>query len=62
MVELDDGALINGWLICRGAGLLEWENRIHPPRKLNMDATVIHKRKLFLTIFMLVAFLRNPSA
>jgi hypothetical protein len=50
-------ALIAGWLICSGAGLLECERMIHPPRKLNTEAMVSHARKLFLTIFMIRAFL-----
>jgi hypothetical protein len=50
--ELELGALITGCLNCSGAGLLECENKIQPPRKLNKDAMVIHARKPFLTIFI----------
>jgi hypothetical protein len=55
-VGLPDGALIEGWLVCNGAGLGEWENSTQPPRKLNTAAMVIQTRMPFLTIFICPAF------
>jgi hypothetical protein len=51
------GELNTGWPICSGAGLLECDRMTQPPRKVNTEAMVIHTRKLFLTIFILRAFL-----
>ncbi len=42
--ELGAGALNDGWLIGRGAGLLEWAKKTHPARKLNKDAMVNQMR------------------
>ena len=46
-----------GWLEINGAGLLACENNTHPVRKVITEANVIHRRKLFLTIFMFNTFL-----
>jgi hypothetical protein len=54
---LEAGALMAGWTICNGAGLLEWDKMIHPPRKLKTDAKVSQTRKLFLINFIFNTFL-----
>jgi hypothetical protein len=51
------GELITGCPICNGAGLLECDRMIQPPRKLNTEAIVSQTRKLFLMIFIDRAFL-----
>jgi len=53
------GAVTAGWLACKGAGLLAWAKNIHPTRKLNMEATVIHTRMPFLMIFIFAILLVN---
>jgi mannose/fructose/N-acetylgalactosamine-specific phosphotransferase system component IID len=54
---LEAGALTAGWLEINGAGLFACENSTQPVRKLKTDANVIHRRILFLTIFMFATFL-----
>ena len=61
---LDAGALIAGWLYCKGAGLLACASKIQPPKKLNKEAIVIHTRIPRFNIFIDAAFrfinFKNP--